>query len=116
MQPVEFLFIIALFFYSLVIWWHKARKILTPFMVWLFGIGLIADTAGTIFVCVLATNEWKFNPHTIFGLTAFLIMAAHFLWAILAIKSRGNFEVYFDRYSVKAWFFWLIAFVSGIPR
>lgn len=116
MHPLEMLFVVALLLYSLVIWTHKIKKVLSLWMVWLFGIGLAADISGTVFLCVVATSGLIFNLHTIFGLVSLLIMALHFGWALLSITLGGKFESYFNRFSVAAWFIWLIAFVSGIPR
>ncbi len=116
MRPLETLFVVALLLYSLVIWSHQFKKRLSPWMVWLFGIGLTADISGTVFLCVMATSNFIFNLHTIFGLISLLIMALHFGWALLSIILCGRFEAYFKRWSVVAWFIWLGAFVSGIPH
>lgn len=116
MHSLETLFVVALLLYSLVIWTHKIKKILSLWMVWLFGIGLVADISGTVLLCVVATSKLTFNLHTIFGLISLLIMALHFGWALLSIMLGGRFEAWFKRFSVVAWFIWLMAFVSGIPR
>lgn len=116
MHLLEMLFVVALLLYSLVIWSHKFKKRLTPWMLWLFGIGLVADISGTVFLCVVAASRWVFNLHTMSGLIALLIMSLHFVWALLSIVRGGRFEAYFNRFSVLAWLIWLVAFVSGIPR
>jgi uncharacterized repeat protein (TIGR03987 family) len=118
MPNLEWLFVVAFVLYSVVIWWHKfshSQK-LSLWMVLLFGIGLAADITGTIFLCVVASARWTWTIHTISGLVALLIMAAHFLWAVIAIKMSGKSELFFNRFSVYAWSFWLIPFISGIPR
>ena len=116
MQPLEFLFFIALLLYSFVIWLHQLTKSFSPWMVWLFGIGLGADISGTVFLCVAAASKWTFTLHTISGLVSLLIMALHFGWALLSMMLGDKFETYFKRFSLFAWFLWLIAFVSGIPQ
>lgn len=116
MRPLEMLFVVALFLYSFVIWAHQFKKKFSPWMVWLFGLGLTADVGGTIFLCVALSSRWTYNTHTILGLVSLLIMALHFAWALLSVTFGGRFEDYFKRFSVLAWFFWLTAFVSGIPR
>lgn len=116
MRPLEALFVVALLLYSFVIWSHQIKKRFSPWMVWLFGIGLVADTSGTVFLCVAAASRWTFTVHTISGLVSLLIMALHFGWALLSITLGGKFEAYFKRFSVFAWLLWLVAFVSGIPR
>lgn len=116
MRPLEMLFVVALLLYSFVIWSHQFKKRFSPWMVGLFGIGLAADISGTVFLCIAAASRWTFTIHTISGLVSLFIMAAHFMCALLAIKIGGKFEVWFKRFSVWAWFGWLMAFISGIPR
>ena len=116
MYPLEILFFIALLLYSFVIWSHQLTKTLSSGMVWMFGIGLAADVSGTVFLCIAAASEWTFTLHTVSGLVALLIMSLHFAWVLLSVKFGGKFEAYFKRFSVLAWFLWLTAFVSGIPR
>lgn len=115
MRPLEFLFVVALILYTTAIWSHKIKKEFRLWMIWLFGFGLTADIAGTVFLCVAVSEKWIFNLHTVSGLLSLVIMAIHFLWALLAIKNRGKFELYFNRFSIKAWLLWLVAFISGIP-
>ena len=116
MSPLEYLFIIALLMYSFVIWWHRFTHKLSSWMVWLFGVGLLADASGTVLLCVVNAESWQFTLHTVSGLFALLIMALHFLWALPASVSRGGSRRYFDRFSIYAWSLWFVAFVSGIPR
>ncbi|MBI2068535.1 MAG: TIGR03987 family protein [Candidatus Yanofskybacteria bacterium] len=116
MRPFETFFVVALLLYSFVIWSHRIKKRFSPWMVWLFGAGLAADVSGTVFLCVATASGWTFSVHAISGLISLLIMALHFIWALLSITLGGKFEDYFKRFSVLAWFLWLIAFVSGIPR
>lgn len=116
MRPLELLFVVALLLYSFVIWSHQFKKRFSPWMVWLFGIGLAADVSGTVFLCVAAASRWRFTLHTVSGLVSLLIMALHFGWALLAVTFGGRFEAYFKRFSLTAWGLWLTAFVSGIPR
>jgi len=115
MRILELLFVGALILYTTVILSHKFRKSLSGWMVWVFGLALTADTAGTIFVCIVAAKRWIWNLHTISGLASLVIMAVHFVWALLAINKKWKFEVYFNRFSIWAWLLWLVAFVSGIP-
>ncbi len=115
MSPLEYLFFIALFMYSFVIWRHRFTHKLSSWMVWLFGLGLLADAGGTVLLCVVPAESWQFTLHTVSGLLALLIMALHFLWALPARVSWGESRIYFDRFSVYAWYLWLIAFMSGIP-
>lgn len=115
MNPLEWLFVIALVLYSLAIWSHKFEGKLRPWMVWVFGAGLLADIAGTVLLCVTAAEKWQFNLHAVSGFAALAIMALHFSWALFAIVSGGKFESYFNRFSVYAWCLWMVAFTSGMP-
>ncbi len=116
MNPLEWLFVVALVLYGFVIWSHQIKKKFSPWMIWLFGLGLAADISGTVFLCVVAASRWTFSLHTVSGLISILIMALHFVWALLSVMFGGKFEAYFKRFSIFAWFLWLVAFVSGIPR
>lgn len=115
MFALEWLFVIALVLYTLVIWRHRFKKKISAWMVMVFGLGLAADSAGTVFLCAMMAARWQFTLHTISGLVSLLIMALHFLWTILALKKGGAFESYFNRWSIYAWLCWLVAFVSGVP-
>ena len=115
MRPLEMLFVVALVLYSFVILQHRFKHKLHPWMVWLFGIGLAADISGTVFLCIVAADSWKFSLHTISGFVSLVIMALHFSWAVLAKTVHGKFENYFNRFSFRAWLIWLVAFFSGFP-
>ena len=115
MPSFEFLFVIALVFYTLVVWVHKIKNRLELWMVVVFGIALAIDTVATVIVCVLANQLWAWNPHTITGFASLVIMATHFIWAVETKIWSGDWEIYFHRYSPYAWFLWLVAFFSGIP-
>ena len=69
----------------------------------MFGFGLIADVGGTVLLCVAASARWTWTLHTVSGLASLLIMALHFVWAVLATSKEGNWKSYFDRFSVYAW-------------
>lgn len=116
MRSLELLFVVAMVLYSFVIWSHKFSGKLSFWMVWLFGFGLIADIGGTVLLCVAAADRWTWTLHTVSGLASLLIMALHFVWAVLATSREGNWKTHFDRYSIYAWCLWMFAFVSGIPR
>lgn len=121
MPRLEWLFVIALVFYTIVIWTHwlsrKKRPELTRWMLVMFGIALTLDICATIFVCSMQAKVWIWNLHTFFGLVAVLIMGLHFAWALDAtIRNRGNCLVYFNRCSLMAWVIWLASFITGIPR
>lgn len=115
MRPLESLFLVALVLYTTAIFSHRMRGTLKPWMMTVFGLGLLADISGTVFLCVLVSESWQWTLHSISGLAALLIMALHFTWAVVAVSRGGASERRFHRWSVAAWLVWLIAFVSGIP-
>lgn len=114
MRYLELLFIVALVLYTVAIFSHKFKGELERWMISVFGLGLLADISGTLFLCILHSKGWKWNLHTISGLAALVIMALHFGWALLA-KTKVQFNESFEKYSLYAWCLWILAFVSGIP-
>src|SRR6185295_19408133 len=94
---------------------HVVLQRLNRTILTIFGAGLLADTLGTVFLCVLTVKGWRWTFHSEVGLTAWAIMALHFVWAVGAIKDMGNSKTYFDRFSPVAWYVWVIAFATGIP-
>lgn len=115
MSSEAYSFFLALFEYSLAIMAHKATGKLKPWMMWLFGVGLLTDAIGTIFACVLTVRGWRWSTHAAFGLAAWLIMAVHFIWGLAALKQYRQWAESFNRWSLLAWLVWVYAFVSGIP-
>lgn len=115
MRALEWLFVAALVLYSLVIWAHRVKRKLYPWMVRVFGLALTADIIGTIFLCAMNSKGWALTFHTVSGFASLLIMALHFSWALLALAVRRKFEIYFNRFSIYAWCLWLAAFISGVP-
>ena len=115
MQSMEALFVLALVLYTLVIFAHKFKKELVLWMIVVFGIALTIDTVATIIVCVGVSPIWTFNLHAITGFASLIIMALHFIWAVCAFTVHSRFMAHFNKYSLYAWFIWLIAFISGIP-
>lgn len=115
MRPLESLFVVALVLYTTVIWTHRIKGNLKPWMVWTFGAGLTADTLGTVLLCGLAITNWSWSLHTVSGLLALVIMALHFAWALHAHLRGGAAAHHFHRFSLYAWVLWLVSFVTGIP-
>lgn len=114
MHLLELLFVLALILYTTAIMSHKFKGALKPWMIHVFGVGLLADISGTIFLCFFASHGWQWTLHSISGLAALIIMGLHYLWALLAFKKK-DYEEKFNDYSLYAWVLWLIAFISGIP-
>ncbi len=112
MRSLEWLFVIALVLYSASIWAERIVGKLRAWMIVAFGIGLAADTVGTVVLCAPAALSWKWSFHTTTGLASLAIMAVHFLWALLATRG-GRAAALFHRWSVAAWLLWLSSFLSG---
>lgn len=115
-SPLELLFIIALVLYSTVIWSHRfTGGALRPWMTWTFGTALACDASATVFLCGFGRIQWVWTVHTVSGLLALVIMALHFIWAVISVMKGGNAADRFHRFSVWAWLLWLVSFISGIP-
>jgi uncharacterized repeat protein (TIGR03987 family) len=114
---VAVIFIIsALVCYTTAIWSERFAGKLKPWMVRVFTTGFACDIIGTSIMFVSASHRFAFNPHTILGYVALLIMFLHLIWARRAISRGGQSQIYFTRFSWVAWLGWLAAFVTGIPR
>lgn len=113
MPRLELLFVLAAILYTVAIWADRRRRKLEPWMLWTFGAALSADTAGTILLCATVTDAFRVNVHTITGIASLLIMAAHFVLALLAVLKSERYETFFRRWSLWAWSLWLVSFFSG---
>ena len=105
----------ALLLYSLSIWSEKIKHQLKHWMIVTFIFAFICDLIGTS-IMGLQTNGAKLHTHGAFGYIALVIMGFHLAWAIKAFKTDGTSAKLFHRFSVYAWFIWLIALFTGIPR
>ena len=105
----------ALVLYSLAIWSEKIKKHLKPWMIRIFILAFSCDVIGTTMM-FFRNKTHHINFHTICGYLALLIMGLHLAWAIAAIKQQGKMQCLFRRFSVYAWFIWLVAFITGIPN
>jgi len=57
MRPLEWLFFAALAAYSTAIWADRLTGALARWMIAVFGLGLAADTLGTVLVCSTQVRE-----------------------------------------------------------
>jgi len=117
MLTVAIVFIsLALLLYSLSIWSEKIKKGLKPWMVKFFISAFTCDLIGTSLMFCQSAVKFQLNTHSSWGYAALIIMGLHLSWALIALKYHGRAEKYFHRFSLLAWFIWLIAFGSGVPR
>lgn len=106
---------LALILYSLSIWSERIKHQLHKWMIITFIIGFGCDLIGTSIMGWHA-HGLKLNFHTICGYLALIIMGLHLAWAIRAFKNKGNCAQLFNHFSIYAWFVWLLALFSGIPK
>ena len=112
-MSLYWIFVIALAGYTFAILRHRILGFTDNLMIWTFGVALVADTSGTIFLCAREAASFSWSVHTISGILALVIMALHFLWALKAQRDPKT-DQYFHRYSLWAWGLWLVAFVTPI--
>jgi len=116
-MPISLLFIFsALILYTFSIFTERKIGHLKIWIVVIFAIGFTFDLMGTLMMFLSAKVKFSLALHTFCGYTALLIMLAHLIWAILAIKGIGNCQKRFTKYSIYAWIVWFTTFMSGIPK
>ncbi|NVN97055.1 TIGR03987 family protein [Candidatus Nomurabacteria bacterium] len=116
--PVAIIFIcLALMLYTSSIFTEKfIVGHLKKWIIFLFSLGFTSDVIGTSLMYKMAEVKFSISLHSICGYSALIIMCLHLIWAILAIRGSDIYQKNFTRYSIYAWFIWLIAFISGTPK
>ena len=114
------LFTAALVFYSIGIWSDYLKKELKPWHLWMFGLGVLTDSLGTLMM-YLHVGHLIFTAHSISGFLGLFLMMFHFVWAfwVLSIMNQGGeraaaVQATFHKFSLFVWFFWLISYFSGL--
>lgn len=110
---LEWFFVAACLLYSGAILSHVFIGRFRPWIVAAFGTGLACDTLGTVLLCATVAGAWRPTFHMITGTASLVIMALHFVWALLAMRRGQRSEAFFRRWSIPAWLLWLSSFVSG---
>lgn len=111
------LVVIAYILYTVSILTEKVKGQIEVWMVIVFGIAFICDLTGTTIMGLIASSKnLGMNLHSSCGYLALLIMAIHFILAIMAIKYRVWTEALFSKCSIYAWIAWSLAFFTGIPK
>lgn len=105
---------LALVFYTIGVWAERRARLLKPWHVWMFWLGLTCDTIGTYAMDLLEPGVNWLSVHTVTGMLAILLMLGHAIWATWTIR-RGTEEAQrnFYRYSIFVWLFWLVPYVGG---
>lgn len=107
-------FTLALLFYSIGIWAERIKKILKPWHLIFFWLGLVADTLGTAYVKEQTGGIILLNFHSITGILGWLLMAVHTIWATyIVIKNDIKQLNTFHKFSLIVWLIWLIPYFTG---
>jgi len=107
---------LAFVFYSTGVWGERMARYLRGWHVAAFWLGLACDALGTELMRQMRiAGEDPGMIHSVTGLSAFLLMAAHALWASWVL-ARGSEEARsgFHRYSIVVWTVWLIPYMGGM--
>ncbi len=113
MRYLELFFVAALVLYTTAIWADHIKGVLRGWMVVVFAAGLACDTLGTVLLCATVAGAWRPTFHMITGTASLIIMALHFVWALLALRRGDRFEALFRRWSISAWLLWFSSFASS---
>lgn len=107
----------ALVFYTIGTWAERIQKIIKPWHIVFFLLGLVCDTLGTtIMTCMAQRLGGVSDPlHAVTGVIAIILMGVHAVWAIVTYwKGSAKAKQNFSKFSVVVWAFWLIPYVLGI--
>jgi uncharacterized repeat protein (TIGR03987 family) len=121
--PAIILITAALVFYTIGVWSERIQRVLKPWHVVFFGLGLAADAGGTFLMTRIAdagdatsagTGSVLIAVMAVTGTIAIALMAIHFVWAIVVlVRNREHEKHTFHRFSVIVWAIWLIPYVTG---
>lgn len=106
---------LALIFYTAGVWGEKIQKVLKPWHVVIFWIGLVCDTTGTTIMGRIAGDAVSLNFHAVTGALAILLMLFHAVWAtVVSVKKNEKMMHTFHKFSLVVWIIWLIPYISGM--
>lgn len=120
--PAIILITLALVFYTVGVWAERSQKVLKPWHAVFFGLGLAADASGTYLMSLIASANRAAGVEpsilnqmmAISGVIALVLMAVHFVWAIVVLVRRRESELHrFHRFSVLVWAIWLVPYLTG---
>jgi uncharacterized repeat protein (TIGR03987 family) len=105
---------LALVFYTVGVWAERIVRLLKPWHVVMFWLGLACDAVGTYAMERLEPGIDWLSVHTITGQLAIWLMFGHAIWATWTIR-RGTPEAQrrFYKYSIFVWLFWLVPYIGG---
>jgi len=102
----------AFIFYTIVISCDFITKALARWMIILFITGFVCDLAGTG-IMYFRTEGLLSDFHGICGAVALFVMFLHLIWALKTFNNKEKYQKLFSKFSVLAWFLWVVALVSG---
>lgn len=105
---------IAFLLYTIVIWSERITRKLLRWMIGCFFLGFAFDVVGTSIMAVLSKHPLLSTTHGKCGVFALAVMFLHLIWATLSVFKEGKCQKYFTKYSIYAWFTWLIALITGM--
>ena len=107
-------FTLALVFYSVGVWAERLKKMLKPWHLLFFWLGLLADTLGTAYVKE-QVGTVIYNFHTITGILGLLLMFIHTIWATYIVVVNNPKQLSsFHKFSLLVWLVWLIPYFTGL--
>jgi uncharacterized repeat protein (TIGR03987 family) len=107
---------LAFAFYTLGVWAERVARDLHRWHLAAFWLGLACDATGTEMMRRMRiAGEDPGIVHGVTGLTAFVLMAVHAVWATW-VFTRGSDTARreFHRYSLVVWAVWLIPYFGGM--
>ena len=109
---VTIIITLALVFYSIGVWSERFVRVLKPWHMIFFGLGLICDIWGTVLMLDFS-GGLTLDVHSVSGLIAILLMIIHGAWAGTVLvrkdeKALNNFH----KFSLVVWVMWLIPYFS----
>ena len=105
---------LAVTLYTAAVWSEQSARVLKPWHLGLFWVGLVFDTTGTTIMSGIA-GGFRFNLHGTIGAIAVALMLGHAVWASIALAGgRERVLKVFHKFSVHVWALWMVAFLSGI--
>ncbi|HLZ58718.1 MAG TPA: HsmA family protein [Ktedonosporobacter sp.] len=106
--------IAALILYSIGVWSERIARHLKLWHLFFFLGGLACDTVGTELMHRIAGGVFTLSLHSLTGLLALFLMAAHAIWALVVLIRKREKELRTFHYlSLVVWILWLIPFTTG---
>ncbi len=108
---------LALIFYTIGVWSERREKLLKPWHLVFFWLGLVMDVIGTRIMSLLSDQNQNavMTLHGITGLIAIILMMLHAVWATVVIVRKSEQARHtFHRFSIIVWSIWLVPFILGM--